>query len=68
MIWRTISVAIPALGLLLLLLDGPRGSLLGGSVDRGTVERDPSATAKHPTARTAAATWIFMGGGYQGGK
>jgi hypothetical protein len=68
MIWRTISLAVPAAGLLLLVLDGPRGAVLGGTSERGKVERDPTATATHTTARTAAATYIFMGGGYQGGK
>jgi hypothetical protein len=68
MIWRTFSLAIPAAGLLLLLLDGPRGAILGGTSERGKVGRDPTATATNTTARGAGATWIFLGGGYQGGK
>ena len=52
-----------AVVLLLLLVDGAAGGLLTTTPERGKVERDPA----HGTVR-GAGTFVWFGGGYQGGK
>jgi hypothetical protein len=51
------------LALALLLLDGASGAVLTTTPDRGKVERD-----KTGTVRGGGGVFIWLGGGYQGGK
>lgn len=51
------------LALLLLALDGAAGTLLTTTPERGKVERDPVGG----TIRSHG-TFVWFGGGYQGGK
>jgi hypothetical protein len=51
------------LALALLLLDGASGAVLTTTPDRGKVERD-----KNGTVRGGGGVFIWLGGGYQGGK
>lgn len=52
------------LALLLLILDGAAGTLLTTTPERGRVERDPDGGG---TVR-GRNTFVWFGGGYQGGK
>lgn len=56
-----------ALVLALLLVDGASGSLLTTTPDRGKVGRDP-ADPGGGTVRGGGHTFVWLGGGYQGGK
>jgi hypothetical protein len=49
----------------LLLFAAPTGMLLTGTPERGKVERDASGNV---TARGRGPAFIWLGGGYQGGK
>jgi hypothetical protein len=51
--------------LLLLLVAAPTGMLLTGTPERGKVERDASGNV---TPRGRVPAFIWLGGGYQGGK
>lgn len=51
-----------AAALLLLLLGARTGAVLTGEPDRGKVERDRDGTIR------GRAAFIWLGGGYQGGK
>jgi hypothetical protein len=48
----------------LLFFEAPSGSLLTTTPDRGKVERDKSGK----TVRRGVPVFIWMGGGYHGGK
>lgn len=61
--FRTFYWICAGLALLLLVLDGPAGTLLTAVPERGKVERDPAGG----TIRGHGA-FIWFGGGYQGGK
>jgi hypothetical protein len=61
--FRTTYWILSAVAIGLLLLDGAAGSLLTTTPDRGKVERDPATG----TVR-GGGTFIWLGGGYQGGK
>lgn len=52
-----------ALGLL--VFAAPSGALLTAVPQRGTVERDAQGRA---TIRGTGSTFVWLGGGYQGGK
>jgi len=63
MSFRNIYWICAGLVLLLLVLDGAAGNLLTTTPDRGKVERDHAGG----TIR-GAGTFVWFGGGYQGGK
>ena len=67
-IYWTLSVA--TLGLL--IFDGPTGSLLTSSPATGKVQRSNTATTNTGPRRNArgvgGAMFLWMGGGYRGGK
>ena len=51
----------------LLLVEAPAGSLLTTAPERGKVTLTQSASGTGPTVR-GGSTFIWLGGGYQGGK
>lgn len=57
-IYQRALLAVGALLIAILVIDGRRGALLGS--DRGHVQRSPTARG--------SAVYIWGGGGYQGGK
>lgn len=61
--FRTFYWICATLVLLLLVFDGAAGTLLTTTPDRGKVERDPA----NGTIR-GHGTFVWFGGGYQGGK
>lgn len=50
----------------LLFVEAPAGSLLTTAPERGKVTLTQSATG--PTVRGGGSTFVWLGGGYQGGK
>ena len=61
--FRTTYWICAGLSLLLLLVDGPVGTLLTTTPERGKVERDPAGGSVR-----GAGVFVWYGGGYQGGK
>ncbi len=61
--FRNVYWICAGLVLLLLVFDGAAGSLLTFAPDRGKVARDPASG----TIRSHG-TFVWFGGGYQGGK
>lgn len=62
---RNIIYWIAGVGALgLLFLEAPSGSLLTSTPDRGKVQKDKSGK----TVRGGGPVFIWMGGGYHGGK
>lgn len=61
--YRTTYWISAGLALALLLFDGASGTVLTTTPDRGKVERD-----KAGTVRGGGGVFIWLGGGYQGGK
>jgi hypothetical protein len=69
MIMKASYILLSGASLLLLLLAAPRGWLLTSSPDRGKVQRQASSVA--PTGNgtvRGGPHFVFLGGGYQGGK
>ncbi|MBZ5714627.1 MULTISPECIES: hypothetical protein [Nannocystis] len=60
--FRTTYWICSAAVLLLLLLGARTGFLLVGEPERGKVERDPDGTVR------GRAAFVWLGGGYHGGK
>ncbi len=61
-------ILLSATSLLLLLLEAPRASLLTSTPERGKVERKASPIAQTGTVRGSGPHFVFLGGGYHGGK
>lgn len=60
--FRTTYWICSAAALALLLFGARTGALLTGEPDRGKVERDPGGTVR------GRAAFVWLSGGYQGGK
>jgi hypothetical protein len=69
MIAKASYILLSGASLLLLLFEAPRASLLTSAPERGKVERAANAAA--PTGNSTVRGgpyFVFLGGGYQGGK
>lgn len=69
MIMKASYILVSGASLLLLLLEAPRASLLTSKPERGKVERQ--AHAATPTGNgtvRGGPYFVFLGGGYHGGK
>ncbi len=63
-------ILLSAASLSLLLFEAPRASLLTGAPDRGKVQRQANPNAPGGTTGTVRGGhyFVFLGGGYHGGK
>jgi hypothetical protein len=68
MILKGSYILLSAASLLLLLFEAPRASLLTSTPDRGKVERKATPVGQTGTVRGSGAYFVFLGGGYHGGK
>jgi hypothetical protein len=67
MIMKASYILLSATSLSLLLFEAPRASLLTGTPDRGKVQREANPKTPVGTVR-GGPHFIFLGGGYHGGK
>jgi hypothetical protein len=63
---RIVYIVLGAGSLALMLLDAPAGSVLTTAPERGKIEAAPPG--KPGAAPSARRTFIFVGGGFHGGK
>lgn len=68
MILKGTYIFLSGASLLLLLLEAPRASLLTSTPERGKVERKATPVANTGTVRGGGPYFVFLGGGYHGGK
>lgn len=62
---RIVYIVLGAGSLALMLLDAPAGGILTTAPERGKIEAGPPGKSGAPSARR---TFIFVGGGFHGGK
>lgn len=60
-------ILLSAASLLLLLFEAPRAGVLTGAPERGKAERGANPAAQTGTVR-GGPHFVFIGGGYHGGK
>ena len=65
---KILSSILGLCAMAIMLFAGPRGLLFISKPERGQVTRTPGDNANGPTARGRGPSFIWLGGGYRGGK
>jgi hypothetical protein len=68
MLMKASYILLSGASLGLLLFEAPRASLLTSAPDRGKVQRQAHAATTGNTTVRGGPSYVFLGGGYHGGK
>lgn len=65
---KRLSIILGTSALALIIVAGPRGKVLVKRADQGKVSRTPDSRRPSPTVRSRGPSFIWLGGGFHGGK